>query len=134
MKFFPIVISAGLMMCPATTAAQAAQPTATDALSLTACDIEFTQPAGPGDGPAASAIANGVFIEFTNRGPASISDATFAISYNGNTTLVKDRGTFSSGVAIRHRFPLLPTALVESPVQCRIVEAHYGPGSLAGQP
>jgi hypothetical protein len=103
----------------------AAQLAAVDAITPVSCEIETTSAPAAGDGADQQAVLSGVGLSFTNHGTAAIVDVTFAVTYDGQTTMLKDVGTFAPGVTIHHRFPLAQRALTRDDVGCRIANAHF---------
>jgi len=111
-------------------------------VSINACNLEYAD-----ENHVASRIS-GVAIQFTNES-ARVSDLiNFRVIINGQTSLIRDVGTFTPGIEITHKFKAgtdqftLPVLLQQfsgrPPVTCRIESIHFAdnttwqPGTPAG--
>jgi hypothetical protein len=98
-------------------------------VNVNACDLEYSD-----EHHVASRIS-AVAIQFTNES-ARVSDLiNFRVTINGQTSLIRDVGTFTPGIEITHKFKAgtdqftLPVLLQQfsgrPPVTCRIESIHF---------
>lgn len=91
--------------------------------------------------PLAS-TSTGIQIEFTNESSGTADLVNFAVDSNGNRFVIRDVGTFSPGISIKHMFRngagqafVLP-ALIAPNVTCSVQSVRFTDGTVwrKGQP
>lgn len=102
-------------------------------VNINACDLEYSS-----DTSIASRIT-GVTIQFTNESAKTSDLINFRVAINGQTSLIRDVGTFTPGIEIRHKFRAgsdqfsLPVFLQQfsgrPPVTCTIDSLHFADGT-----
>lgn len=85
--------------------------------------------------PVAS-TSNGIQIQFTNESAKTADLINFAVDSNGQTFVIRDVGTFSPGIEIRHKYRngsgqafLLP-AFVSPKIKCKVDSVRFADGSV----
>jgi hypothetical protein len=79
-----------------------------------------------GDSPLYEVIGSLLQIRFVNNGATPISSVAFAVTEDGKTSTILDRGTFSPGVTISHSFRA-PTYTYGA--TCRVESVLFADGS-----
>jgi hypothetical protein len=97
-------------------------------VSVVACDYSsvpsLTTPFTDGYAPAFGNLQ----ISFVNGAPVAATDVRFAVTQEGRTQIVEDRGTFSSGTTIDHTFsPVDPAA--QGIADCQVQAVSFADGS-----
>ena len=89
-----------------------------------------------------TSTSGGIQIEFTNESSATADLVNFAVDSNGSRFVIRDVGTFSPGVSIKHMFRngagqafVLP-ALIAPNVTCSVQSVRFTDGTVwrKGQP
>jgi hypothetical protein len=85
--------------------------------------------------PVAS-TSSGIRIQFTNESSKTANVINFAVKSNGDSFIIRDVGTFSSGVEITHKFTngtgqafVLPQ-FVAPKITCRVQSVGFTDGSV----
>ena len=77
----------------------------TNPVQVSACSLNsITATTSSGDSPTYETIGTLLNIRFVNNGTTPISSVAFAVTEDGKTSTIVDRGTFSPGVVISHSF------------------------------
>ena len=84
------------------------------------------------DTSAPLTISN-IHVAFTNRAGATADSVAFAISYGGQQRVIVDKGHFSPGATIDHRFLAFGAEpfLSETPDSCTIASVHFEDGTVS---
>ncbi|HEY8321716.1 MAG TPA: hypothetical protein VIG46_08040 [Candidatus Baltobacteraceae bacterium] len=113
-------------------------------VSVNACNLEYADENRP------TSRISAVAIQFTNESARVADLINFRVAINGQTSLIRDVGTFTPGIEITHKFKAgtdqftLPVLLQQfggrPPVTCRVESIHFAdgtawqPGSAGGSP
>ncbi|MGC2130112.1 MAG: hypothetical protein WA629_08450 [Candidatus Aquilonibacter sp.] len=126
MFIVPLALSAAFSMAPTQSAYTGIEP-----VRVASCALE---PAAPAiDLPYSPAVASGAastVISFVNEAPATVASVTFDVSDGRTTSQIVDKGTFSSGVAIDHRFITPEFGNNLSGLSCSVKSVAFTDGSL----
>ncbi|MGB6985850.1 MAG: hypothetical protein WBD74_07780 [Candidatus Aquilonibacter sp.] len=76
--------------------------TVANPINIATCAVDPVVVQSGGDVTTSETIATQIHIAFANTGNKPISSVAFAVSQDGKTSTILDRGTFSPGVAISH--------------------------------
>ncbi len=86
--------------------------------------------------PIPASTSNGIEIEFVNESTKTATLINFAVHSSGDHFVIRDVGTFSPGVSIKHQFKngqgqafVLP-AFISPNVTCHVTSAKFSDGSL----
>jgi hypothetical protein len=121
----------GLSLCARTSADPVMAPANpfVSPVSINACDLEYS------DDRHATGRISAVAIQFTNESTRVSDLINFRVVINGQTSLIRDVGTFTPGIEITHKFKAgtdqfaLPVLLQQfsgrPPVTCRIESIHF---------
>ena len=88
-------------------------------------------------GPSPIERTGGITIEFVNTGAMPIAEVDFGVFYRAQPVLVKDVGTFSPGVVIKHTFYNVLygyTYLGPTPEICRVNRVVFADGTVSEAP
>lgn len=119
--------------CTGFVTAQATAPP----ITINACgpklDSGSNQNAG---GFTLSSKSEGIHIEFTNESSNTASVVNFAVDSNGQQFVIRDAGTFSPGVSIKHNYRngegqafVLPQFIAPK-INCRVSSVRFTDGSV----
>ena len=113
---------------PQATAAAASAPP----VSISACEITRRARTRNVTNPYPLAITGGLHISFAVRGPLAATDVRFRVDYRGESEIVPDAGTFSSGATISHSYDNFSdyAFLGPTPNVCRVVTVRFSDGSV----
>ncbi|HTV91239.1 MAG TPA: hypothetical protein VMG98_00835 [Verrucomicrobiae bacterium] len=99
----------------------------TNPVQVSSCSIsQETTTTSSGDSPNYEIIGSLLNIRFVNGGTTPVSSVSFAVTEDGKTSTILDRGTFSPGVTISHTFRNEPFAFEAS---CRVQSVLFADGS-----
>jgi hypothetical protein len=99
----------------------------TNPVQISTCSVETeVATTSSGDSPTYEVIGSLLHIRFVNSGPTPLSSVAFAVSEDGKTSTIVDRGIFSPGVTISHTFQGAPYAFDAS---CKVASALFADGS-----
>ena len=104
-------------------------------VNLVSCAVDpatITVQASAGVGPSTPMMASGVDVHFMNSGNATADSVGILVSYAGEQRLIVDKGRFSPGIMIDHRFPAFTGApfLSQTPDACTIANVHFEDGTI----
>jgi len=113
-------------------------------VNVNACNLEYADENRP------TSRISAVAIQFTNESARVADLINFRVTINGQTSLIRDVGTFTPGIEITHKFKAgtdqftLPVLLQQfngrPPVTCRVESIHFAdgtawqPGTSSGAP
>jgi hypothetical protein len=89
-----------------------------------------------------TATSSGIEIQFTNESSKTANLINFSVESNGTSFVIRDVGTFSTGVEIKHRYQngsgqsfVLPSFIAPD-VKCSVQSVHFTDGTIwrAGSP
>ncbi|MBV8671722.1 MAG: hypothetical protein JO098_08110 [Candidatus Eremiobacteraeota bacterium] len=86
--------------------------------------------------PVPASMSSGIQIEFVNNGGAAATLVNFAVDSAGDHFVIRDVGTFSPGISIKHQFRngqgqafVLP-AFIAPNVTCHVASVQFSDGSV----
>ena len=86
-----------------------------------------------------TSTSSGIEIEFTNESSKTASVVNFAVDSNDQHFVIRDAGTFSPGISIKHRFRngsgqafVLP-AFIAPNIKCRVASVRFTDGTVWGK-
>jgi len=111
-------------------------------VTINACQAMINNTTGSPsvNGIALTGTSGGIQIQFTNTAGKTANLINFAVDSNGSRFVIRDVGTFSSGVEITHRYRngagqsfVLPS-LIAPTVNCSVESVHFSDGTVWPEP
>ncbi|HEV3086921.1 MAG TPA: hypothetical protein VGX96_06810 [Candidatus Elarobacter sp.] len=99
-------------------------------VNVTSCNVITANADGGAVIPASAPYQYGdLRISFVNQAPLAATDVLFAVRYNGQTQIVEDVGTFSTGATVTRDF--LPPSFLRynGAAQCSVEAVLFSDGS-----
>jgi hypothetical protein len=75
-------------------------------------------------------IPDGITLKFVNQSKLTATVVTFVVTEGTSSQSIVDRGTFSSGVQIKHSFAVSGDMSALADATCRITEVDFVDGSV----
>ena len=99
-------------------------------VGIVSCSVDsYANVAQTTDGSASQTaqFASGIHVAFINGADTAIDSVTVLVSYAGEQRAIVDRGHFSPGITIDHRFTAFAGApfVAEKPDSCTIASVHF---------
>lgn len=107
-----------------------AAPTATP-VNITSCNISSTPSQVIPE--TARFWSSNLGITFVNQAPLTVTDVRFAVTYKGQTQVLDDAGTFSTGTPITQNLSPSPEPQYDGAATCSVQSVTFSDGS-AWQP
>jgi len=77
----------------------------TNPVQISTCSIQTEiATTSSGDSPTYEVVGSLLHVRFVNTGTTPVSSVAFAVTEDGKTSTILDRGTFSPGITISHSF------------------------------
>ncbi len=142
MRSAPFALGLVLALPAAPGLAQSPEPTpaltiSPSPVSIAACTIARRERTRGFQGnPYPLPITGGLRITFVNHGTAAVAEVAFRVDYRGESEIVHDVGTFTSGVAIAHSYDNFSdyAYLGPTPNVCRVAYVRLADGTTWGTP
>jgi len=127
-------LSAAVAIIVATPTLASAQSVAygTSPVAITSCGFNESYESGMIGGELAMApqfVASSIALNFVNKSGVPATSVTFLVNDGKNTQGIVDKGTFRSGVQIKHSFAAGSAIGTFSNATCNVAEVDFADGS-----
>jgi hypothetical protein len=132
MRITLVLVSLALASAAFATAQTTASP-----ITINSCGPKLDSDSGQSAGGVTlSSKSEGIRIEFTNESSKTANLVNFAVDSNGEQFVIRDVGTFSPGISIKHNYRngegqafVLPQFIAPK-IKCRVSSVRFTDGSV----